>query len=126
MDGTLIARLTVWNLNASTSESAWGDSDSGGYTNRKKARRDGTGSIGGKFDEDDQVYDVFREGDIVTLVLWETATDYWVFPSALIQNFQLEYNPDTKEVVGWTSDFGADGIFYAPGQAGAPTHTLPS
>jgi hypothetical protein len=126
VEGDLIARLTTWSINAQSSESAWGDSDSAGYTNRKKARLDLTGTIGGKLDSDDYVYDIFDEGDIVELVLWENATRYWVLPSCLIQNFQLEFNPDTKEVVGWTADFGADGIYYKPGQQGAPTHSLPS
>lgn len=126
IDGELIHRLTVWSINRQSGESAWGDSDSAGYTNRKKARRDATGSIGGKLDDTDYQYNIFDDGDIVALVLWEDTTRYWVFPSALIQNFQLEFNPDTKEVVGWTADFGADGIYYKPGQSGAPVHTLPS
>jgi hypothetical protein len=126
IDSDLIARLTSWSVNRQSGESAWGDSDSGGFTNRKRGRRDATGSIAGKLDEDDYQYNVFDDGDIVTLVLWENATRYWVFPSALIQNFQLEFNPDTQDVVGWTADFGADGIYYKPGQSGAPVHTLPS
>jgi hypothetical protein len=126
VDGNLVARITSWSVNRQSNESAWGDSDSGGYTNRKRARRDATGSIAGKLDEDDYQYNVFDDGDIVTLALWEDATRYWAFPSALIQNFQLEFNPDTKEVVGWTADFGADGIYYKPGAAGAPTYTLPA
>jgi hypothetical protein len=126
IDGNLLARLTLWTINRQTSESAWGDSDSAGYTNRKAARRDATGSLAGKLDSDDYQYNIFDDGDIVTLVLWENTSRYWVFPSALIQNFQLEFNPDTKEVVGWTSDFGADGIYYKPGQSGAPSHSLPN
>jgi hypothetical protein len=126
IEGELVHRLTNWSINRQANESAWGDSDSGGFTNRKAARRDATGSIGGKLDEDDLQYNIFDDGDIVALVLWEDTTRYWVFPSALIQNFQLEFNPDTKEVVGWTADFGADGRYYKPGEAGAPVHSLPS
>lgn len=126
VDDTLVARLKSWNLNPTSSETAWGDSDSGAYTNRKRARKDATGSMTGAFDSDSKVYDLFEEGDIVKLVLWETATDYWALPSALIQSFDLTYNQDTKEVVEWSADFGADGQYYKPGASGAPTETLPS
>lgn len=128
VDDQLIARTTAWTLNKAASESAWGDSDSQGYTNRKKARLDGTGTITGKFDTTTKAYDLFQAGDLVELVLWESEddNDYWAFPSALIQNFELEYNQDTKEVVGWSSPFGADGKFYYPGEAGAPSHTMPA
>jgi hypothetical protein len=126
IDGELLARLTMWNVNRQAAESAWGDSDSGGFTNRKLARRDATGNIAGKLDSDDYQYNVFDDGDICKLVLWENTTRYWVFPSCLIQNFNLEFNQDTQEVVGWTADFGADGIYYKPGQSGAPNETLPN
>lgn len=126
VDGTLVARLTQWTVNPTASETTWGDSDSAGYTNRKKARLDCTGTIEGKFDDDNPVYDLFDVGDSPKLVLWENATDYWVFPCCLIQKFSINYNQDTKEVVGWTADFGSDGIFYRPGQAGAPSETLPA
>jgi hypothetical protein len=125
IEDTLVARITKWSLEDSVGESAWGDSDSEGYTNRKAARKDCTGSLEGKFDEDSPVYDLFATGDIVELVLWETATDYWAFPRALMKNFKITYDQDTKEVVGWTADFGADGKFYRPGAVGAPAHTLP-
>jgi len=32
-----------------------------------------------------------------------------------IQNFNITYDMDTKEVVEWTLDFAADGVFYSPG-----------
>lgn len=126
--GTLVTRLTSWRLNHSVSESAWGDSESAGFTNRLPARADGTGTIGGKFDTNKAPYTIFRAGDQPTLALWQStaAANYWAFPSSLIQSFELEVNPDTKEVVGWSSNFAADGPFYYPGQPGAPTYTLPS
>ncbi len=123
---TLVLRLTQWDFTDESAETAWGDSDSAGYTNRKAARRDGTGSIGAKFDTGRKPQTLFKSGDSPKIVLWEDATDYYVFPSSHIQNFNLVYDQDTMEVVAWTSDFGADGIFYAPGDAGAPTETLPS
>ena len=126
VDDVLVARLTQWSVNPTSSESAWGDSDGAGYTNRAKARLDCTGSIQGKFDTGSTVYATFMPGDIVKLVLWEDATNYWAFPCVLITSFNFTVDQDTQEVIGWSADFGADGIFYRPGQSGAPTETLPS
>jgi len=124
VDSTLVARLTQWTFNPTVGESAWGDSDSGGFTNRVAARKDGTGSIAGKFDTGTKVYDLFMPGDVVELILWETAADYWALPCALISSFTVTYDNDSKEVVEWSADFGADGQYYYPGEAGAPVHSL--
>jgi hypothetical protein len=126
IDGVRVARLTNWSMNRSSSESAWGDSDSEGWTFRKTARHDGTGSLGGKFDDDNPPHNLFDDGDIVSLILWLNTTKYYAAPSARIQNFQLEVNQDTKEVVGWTADWGTDGKVYKPGEAGAPAAVYPS
>lgn len=126
VDGVAIARITNWEVNPTVEESAFGDSDSAGYTNRVAGRKDATGSMTGKFDNDDPVYDLFDVGDTVALVLWENTTSYWAFPCALITAFTITYNLDTKEAVEWNSDFAADGIFYRPGQSGAPSETYPS
>lgn len=126
VDDQLVARITQWSFNPTAAESAWGDSDSGGYTNRVGARKDGTGSLTGKFDSDNKAYDLFMPGDTVKLVLWETATDYWVIECALITSFTVTYDQDTKEVVEWSADFGADGKYYYPGEVGAPAETLPA
>lgn len=123
---TKVARATQFNLTASASASEWGDSDSEGYTNRKTNRKDCTGQLQGKFDKNAKIYALFMPGDVVELTLWENSADYWNFPSALITDFQITYDMDTREVVGWTASFGADGKFWRPGQSGAPTETLPS
>jgi len=126
VDGTLVARLTEWTFTPTCSESAWGDSDSGNYTVRLSARKDGTGTIRAKFDTENKPYQMFVAGDIVELVLWESATDYWALPRVMIANFELMFSPDTKEVVGWSANFACDGPYYYPGQSGAPAETLPS
>lgn len=43
---------------------------------------------------------------------------YWYFPRVLCTEFSLTVDIDTEEVIGWTSSWGADGIFYFPGQTG--------
>lgn len=128
VDGERIARLTAWSLQESDGEMAWGDSDSSGHTNRKAGRLDRTGTISGKFDSDSPPYQVFRSGDIVTLALWITsaAGHYYAFPSAKISNFRLDIDQDSKQVIGWSADFGEDGKSYYPGEAGAPSYTLPA
>jgi len=121
-----VARIMEWSITANIQVSEWGDSDAGGFTNRKRGRRDATGTIGGKFDTDFPVNQVFEEGDSAVLVLFETATRYWYFSCGLITEYSTQVNVDSGEVVGWSANFGSDGIFYRPGDAGAPNITLPA
>ena len=126
MDGALVARIKIWNLTTTSAPQKWGDSDSAGYGNAIPGRLDANGSLTGVFDVDDPVYDLFVSGDVVELVLWERTAKYWDFPCAVMDNFSVSYNMDTKEAVEWTADFQNDGIFYAPGQSGAPAQTYPT
>ena len=122
---TLISRVKNWSINVVVGESAFGDSDSDGFTIRAAARKDLTGSMVGVFDTGNQIYDLLMPGDIVQLVLWETLTAYWTLTRALIQGFDLTYDIDSKEAVEWTASFGVDGQYYYPGEASAPSHVLP-
>jgi hypothetical protein len=105
--------------------SEWGDSDSSGYTNRAAGRRDATFSTEGKYDTTDEVFDLFYPGDILETYLYMTkvvtpaADVHWHFPRAACSDFKLSVNIDSEEVIGWTADWGADGVFYYPGQSEA-------
>lgn len=124
---SLVARCTQWDVNHTLATSnEWGDSDSAGYTNRSAGRKDATFNAEGKYDSTDEVYDLFQPEDIQIAVLWMDATSlYWDFPRALCMDFNLVVNIDAEEVIGWTAAFGADGIFYKPGAAGATARVLP-
>ena len=116
--GAVIARVKNWEISHSVEETAWGDSDSAGYTNRVKGREDATGSMTGVLDTaPGSVYSAMAPGDVVAVILFQTALakDYWYFPCALIKSFGIAFNMDSKEAVEWKADFGADGKFYKPG-----------
>ncbi len=126
IETTPIARATQWSVNPKlANKSEWGDSDSAGFTNRAAGRKDATFSTEGKFDTETEVYDVFQPEDIATVYLYlakvtSPAVDlHWLFPRALCDDFKLSVNIDTEEVIGWSAEWGADGIFYYPGEAGA-------
>ncbi len=119
-----IARVKNWRVNPTqATHSEWGDSDGGGFTNRATGRRDATFTVEGVYDEAANVVDIFQPGDITITVLWLTtvALDYWYFGSSLCQDFDLVVDIDTEEVLGWTTEWGADGQFFFPGEAGAPS-----
>ncbi len=123
---TRVARTTQWQVSpALANANEWGDSDSAGYTNRSAGRRDCKFTCEGKFDTSNEVWDLFQPEDIAIAVLWMNATLYWYFPRALCIDFQLTVNIDTEEVIGWTSSWGADGLWYYPGQSGATAATYP-
>lgn len=125
---SLVARTTQWQVTKTlATKSEWGDSDSAGFTNRAAGRKDATFTAEGKYDTSDEVWDLFQPEDIAIAVLWlNNSSLYWDFPRALCDNFQLTVNIESEEVIGWTSSWGADGIFYFPGEAGATARTLPS
>lgn len=125
---TQVARTKKWSVNPKMAGgSEWGDSDSGGYTNRTPGRRDCAFTAEGTYDTSDEVYDLFQPEDIAIAVLWMNNTSlYWDFPRALCQDFSLDVDIDTEEVIGWSSSWGSDGPFYYPGEAGAATRTLPA
>lgn len=128
VESQLVARTTKWDVDTTlATKSEWGDSDSNGFTNRAPGRKDGTFNAEGKYDTTDEQFDLFAPEDIAEVVLWMNITTlYWAFPRALCMNFKLSVNIDSEEVIGWTSDWGADGEYFRPGQSGAPTHTLPT
>jgi len=124
---TRVARITQWQVNPTlATKSEWGDSDCDGYTARAAGRRDATFTSEGKYDTTNEVWDLFQPGDVAISVLWMNAALYWDFPRSLCDDFNLTVNVDTEEVIGWTAGWGADGIYYYPGQSGATTRTLPS
>lgn len=123
---TQVARTTQWSLNqALATSSEWGDSDSEGFTNRAAGRKDATFSDEGKYDSASEVFDLFQPGDILISTLWLNAVDlYYDFPRSLNNAFNLVVNIDSEEVIGWTADWGADGVFTFPGEPGQEVRTL--
>jgi len=113
----LVARIKQWNATISCLEAAWGDSDSGGATNRVGGREDMTGTITGVPDMDNPQHNNFLFGggsnpndkNIVALLLWEdaneglTAEDYWYLPRALISQLTWGIDNDTKLPMDWTA-----------------------
>lgn len=125
---TTVARTKNWSVNPTmASSSEWGDSDSAGFTNRAAGRKDATFDAEGVYDTGTEVFDIFQPGDIAIAVLWlDNTALYWDFPRALNTDFNLIVDIDTEEVIGWTSSWGADGVFYYPGESGATARSAPS
>ena len=115
----LIPRITGWTVNpALATSNEWGDSDSGGYTNRSRGRLDATFTFAGKYDTATEVFDIFQPGDIIKIYLYidSDGTTKWSFERALCTAFNLELDVDAETVIGWTSDWGVDGVFLRPGE----------
>lgn len=127
VDGNDVARTTSWEVSPSLANvSEWGDSDSEGYTNRAAGRKDAQFSTEGKFDTNDEQYDLFQPGDICAVVLFMNTSLYWSFARAMCRDFKMAINIDSEEVVGWSASWGPDGKYYYPGQAGQPAASYPS
>lgn len=125
---SLVACTTQWSVNPTLdTQDEWGDSCSAGFTNVVPGRKGATFDAEGKYQTNDEVFDLFQPGDTAIGVLWLDASSlYWDFPRAVNTDFNMTVNIDTGEVVGWTSSWKADGVFYYPGEAGATSRTLPA
>ena len=125
--GTVVARTQQWSVSKTLATSTeWGDSSCAGFTARAPGRKDATFSSEGKYDTTDEQFDLFQPEDIAIATLWmDNATLYWDFPRALNNQFDMVVNIDTEEVIGWTSEWGADGVFHYPGEVGAASRSLP-
>jgi len=126
--GTEIARTTQWAVNPTLATSSeWGDSDSSGFTNRAAGRKDCTFTTEGKYDSENEIFELFQPEDISAAVLWlaRTLAFHWDFPRAMCTDFNLTVNIDTEEVIGWTASHGADGVFYYPGETGHSSPAVP-
>lgn len=123
-----VARTKQWAVNSKlATKSEWGDSDGGGFTNRAAGRREATFTAEGVYDIVIEVFDLFAPGDIALSTLWMNSLNlYWYFGRALNDDFQLTVNIDSEEVEGWTSAWGSDGVFYRPGEQGAPAASIPN
>ena len=125
----LVIRTTQWAVNPTLATSnEWGDSDSGGYTNRSAGRRDATFTSEGKYDSTNEIWDIFQPEDVAEAILClpQVADLYWNFPRCLCTDFNMSINIDTEEVIGWTASHGADGIYYRPGAVAAAGKPVPT
>lgn len=126
-DGNRVARITNWSLDANGGETTWADSDSAGYINRLPQNRDLTGTADFKLDTTCPQWIDIREGECCNLILaisdglgTAPAALAWQLPVAVIIRFSLTINVNDAEVVEGSVDFGNSGVYYAPGEAGAP------
>jgi hypothetical protein len=108
-----VAECTGWTFNPTSNNPSWGSCDGGGYKQRVAGVKDGSGSIEGKFNPDDPIYDHLEEGTSVVLKLYINATAYYRVP-AIIDSFSLEVDMDDGDVVGWSADFSTNGAWTKP------------
>lgn len=116
-----VLRIARWRVRPQLIEyAAWADSDTAGRIARAPGAKDGLFTTQGVYDFRLPAlasYNLFQPGDKRTVHLWmdkTIANFYWRFPSALCLDFELIVDVDTERVVGWSAEWGADGIFYRP------------
>lgn len=126
--GQRVARVTQWSLDASVDEKIWTDSggsgvyDAQGYVNRAPGNRNLTGTVDFIYDETYPQDRRFREGSCCQLVLLlnDDTLVAWIVGEALITRLTIMVNIRDSELIEGTLDFGSNGKYFAPGEAGAP------
>lgn len=109
------AEITGWTFNTTSNNPSWASSTNPGYKKRVAGVKDGNGTISGKYDSSNTLFDTLEPGVTVTLTLKINATgsNYYVVP-AIIDEFNIEVDMDNGDVVGWTANFSTNGEWSEP------------
>lgn len=108
-----VRELTNWSGSFNPNNQAWNSNQTGGAKRRIAGVLDSSGSMAGKFDESDPIWNSFEEGDEVTLHLYvcQNPPRYRVQP-AVIGEVQYEVDIDDGAIVGWTANWEGNGPGY--------------
>lgn len=101
-----LAHVTLWSMDQSDSAPSWNSSSTAGHKTRKSGVRDATGSIEGKYDQDDPIEQRLGVGSAVSLKLYQRA-DRYITVAAIITGLSLNVNIDTGDIESWTASWGA-------------------
>lgn len=113
LGATALADVTKWSLEVSANVSKWGGSATAGYKKAVGGTLDGSGTIEGKIDTADEIYDKLVPGTAYTLKLYENATLYWNVP-CVIEKISIDVDIDDGEALSWSADFQTDGAWSLP------------
>ncbi len=95
-------------------EHAYASCATGGFKKRVAGTKDHSGTLNGLFDVSEPIYEVFDEGDAVTLHLYISTTAYYIVP-AMITELSIEVDIDDGSIVPWNASFGGNGAWSSSG-----------
>lgn len=110
------AEITGWTFNTTSNNPSWASSTNPGYKKRVAGVKDATGTINGKYNAANAIFDTLAPGVTATLTLKLDSGNYYTVP-AIIDDFNLEVDMDNGDVVGWTANFSSNGAWANPGDS---------
>lgn len=105
--------ITGWTFNTTSNNPSWASSTNPGYKKRVAGVKDGSGTVNGKYDSSNAIFDTFEPGVTVTLTLKLNNSNYYEVP-AIVDDFNLEVDMDNGDVVGWSMNFSTNGEWTEP------------
>lgn len=109
-----LVECTGWTWQRQVADHAYASCATGGFKKRVAGTKDHSGTLDGKFDPSDSIDDYFDEGDLVTLNLYVTSTDYYIVP-AMITELSVEVDIDEGDIIPWSASFGGNGAWSSSG-----------
>jgi len=112
-DGTAggqIPHLTKWTFKPTVSLQEFASNQTNGFKRRVCGVRTASGTLEGKWSRTNSIYNLFKEGDNVTIVLTITAGITISVP-ALIKGMSIEVDINDNAIVSWSADFESDGEY---------------
>lgn len=110
LGGSTLVECTGWDFDRQVAEHVYASCSTSGYKKRIAGTKDGGGEVRGVLDPTDPIENYIEEGDLVTLLLYFTATQYHSVPAMIIK---LSESADVEEgeIIRWTATFGINGAW---------------
>lgn len=110
---TAICEIRKWSFSPKANNPSYASNKTAGYTRRVPGIKDGSGSMEGAWDPASPAVAVIDPATAVTLKLYINATQFYEVPS-VIDEFGLNVEVESGEIVSWTSTFSANGAWTNP------------
>jgi hypothetical protein len=108
-----VTECTYWSFDRMANDQSYSSCATAGYKKRVAGVKDGSGNLKGFQDPSNAIETYFEEGDLVTLLLYYTASKYYTVP-AMITKLHVEADIGEGALVPWEADFGINGAWTLP------------
>ena len=116
-----VAETTKWTLTANCNAFRYGSNVDNGSRTTVAGKKEADLALEGKYDPSNPLPSQFDVGASVTFNLYLTAIGFFSVP-AVIKSIKYNVDMDTGEIVSWTADAWANGVWQNPasGEMAAP------
>jgi len=110
---TAISEIKAWTFNPKSTNPRYASGATGGYKRTVAGVKEGSGTMTGVYSNASPHIAVIDVGTSVTLKLYLDTTHFFSVPS-VIDDYKMNVDIDSGEIVGWEGAFSTDGAWTNP------------